>query len=273
MKKHLLFGALSALLLTACQQDSNQPSQTPADLKKVSTHRSGENISRDAFRHPIQTLDFFGIKADDKVIEILPGSGWYTEILAPKLNDKGTLIAAHYPITEGDKSYRSNSRLGFEDKLKSNPEIYGKITVVNFDVTDEKPNPLTMQADAVLTFRSLHGFEKADQLHNAFKQFNLMLKQGGTLGVVQHQAPMDSDPKVVAKQGYLPISHVIYSAEKAGFSLVTASGINENPKDTIVKDNIEGGVWTLPPSSSGDHSDHYKHVGESNRMTLKFIKN
>jgi predicted methyltransferase len=271
LKKQLLFAAISTLALAACQQDT-PPAQPTATAVEVKSHRSAQNSARDVYRHPTQTLAFFDIQATDTVIEILPGSGWYTEILAPKLKDKGTLITAHYPVFEGDTSYRSNSRLKFEEKLANNPAIYGNVKVVDFDVTSKSPDPLATQADAVLTFRSLHGFEDAGQLYNAFKQFSAMLKDGGTLGIVQHQAPEGSDPKAVAELGYLPPAHVVAVAASAGFSFKKASLINENDQDTIVQDNIAGGVWTLPPSSRGEHAEQYKDVGESNRMTIKFVK-
>ena len=263
-------------------EDAVEPMQAkaPATLKIVDvaksvadySHRGDANIARDEYRHPFETLSFFGVKSSHKVVEILPGSGWYTEILAPKLKVDGQLVAAHYPKLEGDDSYRTKARFDFEDKLKLDLDVYGEVSITDFNPMG-KVAEVTKDSDYVLTFRSLHGFQNKGQLSNAFKQFNSMLKEGGKLGVVQHEAPEGSDVAKVSKLGYLPKSFVIAEAEKAGFKLVASSSINSNPKDIIVQEGIETGVWTLPPSLRGEGDvSRFKEIGESNRMTLLFVK-
>lgn len=235
------------------------------------SHRSETNQARDTFRKPYQTLEFFGVKANSKVVEIMPGGGWYTEVLAPMLAAEGQFVAAHYPITTSSK-YRKRSRENFEKKLSDNKKVYGNVVIADFDPNasiDEK----TKNADVVLTFRGLHGLQNGNQLAAAFSQFNQMLKQGGKLGVVQHQAPEGFDPVATAKKGYLPKSHVIAVAKAAGFDLEAEAYFHNNAKDRIIIDNVEAGVWALPPSlNAKENKDQYQSVGESNRMTLLFKK-
>ncbi|QOL24655.1 class I SAM-dependent methyltransferase [Thalassotalea sp. LPB0316] len=237
------------------------------------THRSEANQQRDQFRKPHQTLDFFGVKATDKVVEILPGGGWYTEILAPMLKDNGQLVAAHYPTTTESK-YRKRSRDNFEKKLADNKSVYGKVVVADFD-PKASVDAKAQNADVVLTFRGLHGLQNGNDLAAAFAQFNAMLKQGGKLGVVQHQAPEGYDPVETAKKGYLPKSHVVAVAKAAGFELTAEGYFHNNPMDRIIADGVAGGVWTLPPSlrtETDADKEKYQKVGESNRMTLLFTK-
>ncbi len=234
------------------------------------SHRSEANQNRDEFRQPFRTLDFFGVKPDDKVVEILPGGGWYTEILAPMLAYKGELVAAHYPKTTPSE-YRQRSRKNYETKLSDNASVYGNVVVADFN-PNALVDPKTTDADVVLTFRGLHGLQNSGDLAAAFSQFNQMLKKGGALGVVQHQAPEGYDPIQSARMGYLPKSHVISVAKAAGFDLVAEAYFHNNPKDDILQNQVEGGVWNLPPSLRTDFKEKYQDVGESNRMTLLFQK-
>jgi predicted methyltransferase len=237
------------------------------------SHRSDANQQRDEFRKPYQTLAFFGVKPSDKVIEIMPGGGWYTEILAPMLKEKGELVAAHYPMSTPSE-YRKRSRVKFEEKLADNKGIYGNVTMADFDpkaAVDAK----AMNADVVLTFRGLHGLQNGNDLAASFSQFNQMLKKGGTLGVVQHQAPEGVDAVATAKKGYLPKSHVVAVAKAAGFDLDAEAYFHNNSLDRIILDGVERGVWALPPSlnvESDTDKEKFKKVGESNRMTLLFKK-
>ncbi|MDP4984435.1 class I SAM-dependent methyltransferase [Pseudoalteromonas tunicata] len=236
-------------------------------------HRSEANQQRDAFRKPYQTLEFFGVKPDSKVVEILPGGGWYTEILAPMLKEQGTLVAAHYPANV-ESEYRKRSRTNFEKKLADNKNVYGKVVVADFD-TNAGVDKATMDADVVLTFRGLHGLQNGNELAAAFSQFNQMLKVGGKLGVVQHQAPEGFDPIETAKKGYLPKSYVVAVAVAAGFELEAEAYFHNNHQDRIIVDGVEGGVWSLPPSlnvKEDADKEKFKKVGESNRMTLLFSK-
>lgn len=234
-------------------------------------HRSEANQKRDEFRQPYRTLEFFGIKDDHKVVEIMPGGGWYSEILAPMLRDKGEFVAAHHPA-DSASSYRKRSRANYETKLNENKDVYGKVVLAEFNPRADV-HEATKNADLVLTFRGLHGLQNGGDLAAAFSQFNHMLKKGGSLGVVQHQAPEGYDAVQTAQKGYLPKSHVIAVAKAAGFELVAEAYFHNNPKDTIVADGIEGGVWTLPPSLRTEvDKEKFAAVGESNRMTLLFKK-
>lgn len=235
------------------------------------SHRSDNNKLRDEFRKPFQTLAFFGVKPDSKVVEIMPGGGWYTEILAPMLKAKGTFVAAHY--TKDNKSeYRARSRNNYDKKLAENAAVYGNVQVVDFG-TDLPVAEGAKDADVVLTFRGLHGLQNSNQLGVAFAQYNEMLKKGGKLGIVQHQAPEGFDPVVTARKGYLPKSYVISVAKAHGFKLVAEAYFHNNPKDNVIRDNLEWGVWSLPPSLRDEaNAEKLKKVGESNRMTLLFEK-
>ena len=234
------------------------------------SHRSEVNIARDEFRKPYQTLDFFGVESDDKVVEIWPGGGWYTEVIAPMITE-GQLVAAHYVETTPSK-YRKRSLDNYAAKLQDNPEFYGDIELTYFD-TGMEVTDVTKDADVVLVFRSLHGLQRNGDLAEAFSQFSQMLKSGGTLGIVQHQAPEGYSPVETAPKGYLPKSHVIAVAQAAGFVLDSEAYFHNNPKDRILQDNIDRGVWALPPSlSNEDMKEELKEVGESNRMTLRFKK-
>jgi len=231
-------------------------------------HRSAEDKGRDAYRHPYETLTFFGIRPDMTVVEIYPGRGWYTDILAPYLKDDGTLYAAEHP---GDPSYAAvqNSLEAFDRKLKDAPEIYSQVKRTK--VTEDGDIAPPGSADLVVTFRNLHSFMRAGTEEASFAAIYKALKPGGVLGVVQHRGDpkVEQDPK--AGTGYVNEDYVIALAKKAGFELVETSEINANPKDT--KDYAKG-VWTLPPSLRlGDEDrEKYVEIGESDRMTLKFVK-
>lgn len=243
----------------------------PLSYAQDNAHRSTENVARDAARKPYKTLDFFGVKPSDKVVEILPGGGWYTEILAPMLKEQGELVAAHY-AADTQSDYRKRSRSNYEKKLQDYAQVYGKVVLSEFkpggQVSDKNKD-----ADAVLVIRGLHGLQNSGDLAGAFVQFKQMLKSGGVLGVVQHQAPEGYDPVATARQGYLPKSHVIAVAKAAGFELESEAYFHNNLKDTIVQDGTERGVWALSPNLSNEtEKARLMKVGESNRMTLLFRK-
>lgn len=233
--------------------------------------RTPDYVKRDAWRHPGQTLAFFGIAPTQTVVEITPGGGWYTEILAPYLRESGTYVAA---IVDPEKvegrgrDYQQRSRDGLETKLKANPAQYDKTEVVAFDPKAPvfgKPG----SADLVLTFRNVHNWRSNNGAEGMFKGFFDVLKSGGTLGVVEHRA--NADTPADDRSGYVSEAQVIALAEAAGFKLAARSDLNANPRDT--KDHPNG-VWTLPPSNNHDAADKEKYaaIGESDRMTLKFVK-
>ncbi|MCH8684249.1 class I SAM-dependent methyltransferase [Pedomonas mirosovicensis] len=237
------------------------------DAAITGAHRSPENRGRDAHRHPKETLGFFGLQPNMTVVEIAPGAGWYTEVLAPVLKDQGKLIAAHGDPNGG--AYRRRALGGYLLKLAANPDIYGKVEVADFSPAKGILDVAPGSADMVLTFRNVHNWVGAGTAGTAFKLFFDALKPGGVLGVVDHRWPEDrpSDPR----SGYLKESEVIRLAEQAGFKLVGRSEINANAKDT--KDYPKG-VWTLPPTFREGNTDRgrYAAIGESDRMTLKFVK-
>ena len=231
-----------------------------------SEDRSIENIKRDKFRHPYETLKFFGIEPEMTVVELSPGGGWYTEILAIYMYDKGELITAPYSATLSD--YAKRSREAFESKLNSK-SIYEKVKIV--DLFGKLAENETV--DAVLTFRNIHNWlgEDGSGVKKVFEQAYAALKPGGILGVVEHRAKPGISIKEMKKSGYVTEELTINLAKEAGFNLSNKSEINANVKDT--KDHPNG-VWTLPPSlylKDGD-KEKYRQIGESDRMTLLFRK-
>lgn len=241
-----------------------------AELKAAiaSPTRTPANVARDSYRHPAETLAFFGVKPSDTVVEIWPGGGWYSEILVPYLGKGGgTYYAAAMDAVAG----------GTKRMMATKPELYGTIKMAAFPAfaaTDTRvPDG---SADVVLTFRNVHNWrmgyqhpDKQDYAAEAFKQMFAMLKPGGILGVVDHRLPERADAERERSSGYIKTSTVKKLAADAGFELVAESRVNANPKDTADWPN---GVWTLPPSYALKDVDRAKYaaIGESDRMTLKF---
>jgi len=229
-------------------------------------HRSDKNKARDQYRHPIETLNFFGFTPEMTVVEITPGGGWYTEILAPALKGKGKLYGAHYPDT-GEDNYYSKSRKRLEKKLASNG-VFSEVILTDF--VPRKQSELAPQgsADLVLTFRNLHNW-KDEGVEQVFKDAFNALKAGGVLGVVEHRLPAGVAPEKAV--GYVSEANTIKQAKAAGFRFAGASEINANSKDMAQHPK---GVWTLPPSLALKDQDKEKYlaIGESDRMTLKFVK-
>ncbi len=232
-------------------------------------HRSVANKARDVYRHPKETLLFFGIKPDMKVLEILPGLGWYTEVLTPILKDNGELTVASFGENH-PSDYLRGLHIKFAKNLDSNPELYGRIKRELFD-KGYLNNIASESQDMVVTFRNTHNWIKIGAVEDAYRGFHRVLKKGGVLGVVQHRAHKGDNAKETAQKGYVPESYLIKLAESMGFELVDKTEINANPKDT--KDHPEG-VWTLPPSYrlKDVDKDKYTAIGESDRMTLRFVK-
>tara|TARA_B100000676_G_C18066375_1_gene841221 strand:+ start:1009 stop:1809 length:801 start_codon:yes stop_codon:yes gene_type:complete len=234
-------------------------------------HREGSS-ARDEYRHPLQTLEFFDVEPDMTVVEIWPGQGWYTEILAPYLKDEGKFYAAHFD-EDSKIQFFHNSRAGFKAKLKQSPALYSQVHLAEFTLPDE----LTVDepVDRILTFRNIHNWYMNGggeaRVEQAFKAFYEKLKPGGVLGVVEHRLPPERSAQDQEKSGYMLEKDIIRLAEAAGFKLDGKSEINSNKKDTA---DYEQGVWTLPPTLRlGEQDrDHYLSIGESDRMTLRFVK-
>ncbi len=231
--------------------------------------RDAKNTARDVYRHPRETLTFFGVKSNQTVVEITPGAGWYSEILAPYLQAKGQYVAALAKASDPN-SYGGRNNKALNDKFAADKTRYGKVKIVEFD-----PKAPSFGApgsvDTVLTFRNVHNWVDAGTAESYFKAFYSALKPGGTLGVADHRAKPGTDLEKMKESGYLTEALVIKLATDAGFKLDAKSEVNANPKDTADHPN---GVWTLPPTNRHDAADDakYKAIGESDRMTLRFVK-
>ncbi len=221
--------------------------------------RTPANTARDIYRHPAETLAFFGVTPGQTVVEYSPAGGWYTEILAPLIRDHGLLYAAQSP----GKGYD-----GLTAKFAADPATYGKVRLVPWPATGAIPDG---SADAVLTFRNIHNMVMGGTAEANFKRFFAILKPGGTLGIEDHRLPESRDSALEKTSGYLKVSTVRRLAEQAGFVLEAQSEVNANPKDTA---DWPKGVWTLPPSYELGDVDRAKYaaIGESDRMTLRFRK-
>ncbi len=236
----------------------------------VGDHRSEANIARNSFRHPIETLEFFGLRPDMTVIEILPSTGWFAEIIAPYLRDNGKYYAAHFS-PNASLAYMPRILGVFEEKISNEPELYGRVTVRHLNPPHEVVIAPPESADMALTFRNVHNWIMAGQEDEFFASFYAALKPGGILGVVEHRARPGSSMEVMETSGYVTEAYVKEVAAAAGFEFVESSEINANPKDTT---DYPEGVWTLPPTYQMGEQDRarFTEIGESDRMTLKFIK-
>jgi predicted methyltransferase len=264
--------AALSFLLGSCATQRSSDSSTAAAIEQIlaSNHRSAADRARDAYRHPKETLQFFGVRPDMTVVEVWPGGGWYTEVLAPLLKERGHLYAAHIDPASSDYAKRTVDE--YRTKLAAQPQLYGDVTVTVLAAPPAKAEIAPpASADLVVTFRNLHNWMMFGWQQAAFQAMHAALKPGGVLGIVEHRADPNSprDPK--AASGYVDERYVIELIESVGFKLVARSNVNANPKDT--KD-YEKGVWTLPPSYADGALDRarYAAIGESDRFTLKFVK-
>lgn len=245
---------------------------TLLDQAIAGDHRADANRARDRYRHPKETLQFFGLKPDMTVVEIWPATGWFTEVLAPVLRAQGRLYVARSAVSVGTPSDFVKTRdKAFLAKLAASPEVYGNVVPTEMLAPQLLEPAPAGSADMVLTFRNVHNWAKAGAADAMFKAFFDTLKPGGLLGVEEHRARVGTTFEDQVKSGYMTEQFVIETAEKAGFRFVARAEINANPKDT--KD-YAGGVWTLPPTLRLGETDRDKYlaIGESDRMTLKFVK-
>jgi predicted methyltransferase len=261
----LLLAGFSPLVLA-----DHHEGQMSLEQLTTASHRSEANIVRNEFRHPVETLQFFGLEPDTTIIEILPSRGWYTEIIAPYVKDHGKYYAAHFS-PNASASYMPSNLRNFEAKITAEPELYGKITVRHLNPPHEVAIAPPGSADMALTFRNVHNWIMAGQENEFFATFYTALKPGGILGVVEHRAKPGAGMEVMRTSGYVTEAYVIELATAAGFELLKKSEINANANDSTVH---PAGVWTLPPEYRLKDTDRAKYsaIGESDRMTLKFVK-
>ncbi|QDE31009.1 MULTISPECIES: class I SAM-dependent methyltransferase [Shewanella] len=285
MKRNMMLGALiglSSLGMSAAafaastdntQNQSVAVPQVNAALAQAvaSQFRSEDNKLRDQYRHPAETLAFFDVKPDQTVIELWPGGGWYAEILAPYLADKGHYVAANFetkPTVDSPRAaYYKSAGLKFEKWVNDNKASVGNVQFVTLDPPAKLSLGKDNSADQVLTFRNLHNWAMKGELEGVFKAAHDVLKVGGSLGIVEHRANIG----MAAESGYMDENQMVELANKYGFELTASSEVNANPKDSK---NYPKGVWTLPPSLAMGDQDKQKYldIGESDRMTLKFTK-
>ncbi len=234
-------------------------------------HRMESNKARDKYRHPQQTLTFFGINSDMSIIEVWPGKGWYTEILAPFIKSgEGQFTAAGFPKSTGPE-WSQNMARDYLQWLQQSPELYGNVNIVELGSPTHWEIAPNESVDAILTFRNVHNWVKAGYEEEVFTSFYSALKPGGILGVTDHRAQPSTDLETMKKSGYLTEELVVSLAKQAGFVLEETSEINANPLDNTQHPK---GVWTLPPTLRlGDENrEKYLAIGESDRMTLRFRK-
>lgn len=248
-----------------------------AELSDILTHasRDPKNVARDRYRHPQETLEFFRVRTHETVVEITPGGGgWYAEILAPYLRDGGRYIAAlvdPMAVEEGrGRDFQQKTMDDLNARLAKYPAQFDRTNIARFD--PKHPQfAAPGSVDTVLTFRNVHNWVAGGTADAYFAAFFTALKPGGILGVVDHRAKPGTGLDVMKKSGYLTEALVIDLATKAGFVLDSKSEVNANPKDSA---NHVNGVWTLPPVNHHDAEDDgmYQSIGESDRMTLRFVK-
>lgn len=246
---------------------------TDAKLRAAiaSTDRPTDEAARDKWRHPLETLEFFGVREDMTVLELWPGGGWYTSILAPVVADKGKLVVTNMDANGPPDDHATQMAKQYAARLASKPSAFGKVEVRVIHPAEELTFGSDGSVDAVLTFRNFHNWIHDGIAGKVLSSAFRVLKPGGVFGVEEHRAKVGDDPIKAGDTGYVPEAFVIELAQKAGFRLEGRSEINANPKDT--KDWPKG-VWTLPPVLRLGEQDRakYEAVGESDRMTLRFRK-
>lgn len=272
-KRSLSRKPVRALLMLFSFAAMVQPAAAEVNWPKLlnGDHRSVENQQRNRYRNPAKTLSFFGVEPCNTVVELWPGPlGWYTEILAPLLRDCGQLYTAQFDPSHEVGFYR-DARQRFEAKLSDRPDIYNRVKVTTLAPPQHKDIAPPASADVVLTFRNIHNWLKLDQLDAVLAAAYRALKPGGVLGVVEHRADALFNIEEMIETGYVSEALMIQRAEAAGFRLLAKSEINANPHDFR---RHPKGVWSLPPTLRlGDQDrERYLAIGESDRMTLKFIK-
>ena len=254
------------------QADPRETARAALQAAADGAHRSEEDRARNQYRNPVETLDFFGFEPGQTVVEIWPGRGWYTGVLAPALGEHGTLRVGIFAIDEDDpEDYRTMITGEFLEWVEAHSEALGNIEMGTLDPPEVMDLGEPATADLVVSFRNVHNMYNNGTLDDVLVAVHTVLKPGGVFGVVQHRAPEGADPAESSPKGYLSEQFVIETIEAAGFSLENSAEINANPADTA---DHPDGVWSLPPSLRGgeDTAEHFRAIGESDRMTLRFVK-
>ena len=255
-------------LLSMAMSQTVMANQQLADAVKA-PERAEESV-RDQYRNPYETLSFFGVEPNMTVVELAPSGGWYTEILGPYVAKQGKLVAGHFNMErENAPAYFPRAMAAYKDRI-ADAERFGNIEILPFDPPVKSSLGESGSADVVLSFRSVHGWKRDGVFNDVLKSVYDVLKTGGTFGIIGHRLPEDGDGSVFT--GYVKQSWVVEMAEANGLKLVEASEINANPNDPA---DHENGVWSLPPSLNVKDEalkERNRKIGESDRFTLKFVK-
>jgi predicted methyltransferase len=267
--------AAALLLLSLFGAHGAIAQDAPLRALASGTHRSPEHRARNVYLHPVETLEFFGLQPDLTVVELFPGpGGWYTEILAPYLRDRGRYYAAiyqrDYPEITDSPGYHAGVNAAFSEKLAARPDLYGGALLTELGPTRQDIAP-EGRADLVLACGSVHKWLAEGYAERVFAAAYRVLRPGGVLGIVEPRAGPGQSDDLGTRSGYVGEDAVIALARRAGFELDARSEINANPRDT--KDHPQG-AWSLPPALRGGDSDRAKYlaIGESDRMTLRFVR-
>ena len=265
--KHFFILFSLTILLGCGKPDTSQL----IDKALEAEHRTPSYVQRDKYRHPKETLLFFGLDPEQSIIEITPGYGWYTEILAPLIRNKGQYSYTSLRLHEKINPFFVKLESAFKEKMEKNPDIYDQLRWVHFNPKQPEFAP-NGPVDMVLTFRNVHNWAKAGSTDAMFTGFAKALKPGGILGVVEHRAKVGTPLEKQIESGYMTEDYVVQMAQDAGFRLDAKSDINANLQDTA---DHPMGVWNLLPSLRGVEDDDKANIisiGESDRMTLRFVK-
>ena len=277
----IIIAALIATFVTGPLFAGDAHVASRVEKAMLGDHRSESNQDRNRYRNPVGTLTFLGLKDGMTVMEISPGGGWYTEILAPAIRGNGQFIVAAWDVDVEDQPeyvYRLHGEM--MDKFKSQPDLYDQVAVVPFSPPQSANLGESESVDMILTFRNTHGWINNEMAVDIYSEFARVLKPGGILGVVQHRADESAGAAIEANGGYVSEAAIVAVAREAGLYLEARSDVNANPADTR---DYEFGVWTLPPNlrACRDIEDEqekasceqpYLDIGESDRMTLRFRK-
>jgi predicted methyltransferase len=257
----------SAAAVASGGDRASSPAEAAIAAAVSASHRSAENRARDVYRHPAETLAFFGLREDMTVVEMSPSGGWFTEILAPVLRERGRLIGA-VPDSNGPGARYAQA---FTDRMARDPQVFDRVQTIVFQPPTHTSLGPDGSVDMIVTFRSFHGWINNGQVETVLGAMFRALKPGGILGIEQHRAAPDADVTQTSPKGYVPEAYVIAAAQAAGFELAGRSEINANPRDTR---DYEEGVWALPPTLRRGEVDRDRlmAIGETDRMTLRFVK-